>query len=135
MELRLLTVLTPLALVLMLGGCGENSDKRMTKLEHRVANLEAANRDLEGANRDLSNKLAAQTLALRSGLKKLDNRSWMNESALLTGLSEAQYRIACGFNPQGPPGAGGCHVALGEPGAVYTDTTKPRRIFVTPLSP
>jgi outer membrane murein-binding lipoprotein Lpp len=123
-------ILAILTLPFILLGCGSDSvsEARVAKLEQRVATLESANEKLRQDVDDLD----ASKLALRLNFKALDNRTWANDQALYTGLGKAQYDIQCGPNPQGPPGAGGCHVPLGLPGAVYTNDT-PRRIFATPL--
>jgi hypothetical protein len=129
--MKAILILLLLGVGVAASGCGGASDSRVSKLERRVAKLETENADLR---KDVERTERGQyllVLEFTGKIGKLNDRTWANDQALFQRLAMAQYDIQCGPNPQGPPGAGGCHVALGTPGAVYTTDT-PRRIFVTP---
>jgi len=119
-------ILLLLAVPIMVAGCG-GSDARISKLEGRVAKLEAENAQLR---KKVERTWASQSqLVLESTGKidRLDDRTWANDQALYYAARKAQYAVDCG-----PSYTPGCHVPFGEPGAIYTESGKPRRISATP---
>ena len=109
------------ALAFIVSGCSDSS-----KLEGRVAKLESENAALRSEQREMRDYLDAMRIALAVRIKGLDQRTWMNDRALMIGVASAQYDIQCGPNPDP-----NCHLAAGFPGTVSFDA-KRRRLSVTP---
>jgi hypothetical protein len=109
-------------------GCGGSDSERVAKLERRVAKLEAENDALEKKIDRVFEGQLQFVLESTGRIGNVDRRTRANDEALYRGVAAAQHNIYCGPNPQP-----GCHVPLGLPGSVYTETGKPGRIFATPF--